>query len=320
MTNQGREDDDPRGPYLELSREEFTNLADNTDIDIDEATLARLRGVGDPIDISEVMAVYRPLTQLIHLRMRHTGHLYRAMNAFLGLSVERTPFVLAIAGSVAVGKSTTARLLRELLSRLPGSPKVELITTDGFLYPNEELDRRGLLERKGFPESYDRRALLSFVIDVKSGLDEVRAPVYSHITYDIVPGEYTVLRHPDILIVEGLNVLQPARRHSDGRSGLALSDFFDFSVYVDAEEGDVRDWFTDRFLTFRETAFSEPRSFFAQFASLSDDEAVRMAHQVWDEINGPNLAVNIAPTKGRATVILEKGTDHTVRTVRIRRI
>ncbi len=320
MGNVGRESDDARGPYLELSRAEFTNLADNTDIDINEETLARLRGAGDPMDMDEVMAVYRPLTQLIHLHMRHTGHLYRAMNAFLGLSVERTPFVLGIAGSVAVGKSTTARLLKEMLSHLPGNPRVDLITTDGFLFPNDVLEQRGILERKGFPESYDRRALQNFVVDVKSGLPEVKAPVYSHIVYDIVPGEFTTVSHPDILIVEGLNVLQPARHQGDGHSSLALSDFFDFSVYVDAEEQVLRNWFTERFLTFRHTAFSDPDSFFTQFARLTDEEAVQMAHQVWDDVNGPNLALNIGPTKGRATAILEKGPDHAVRKVWVRRI
>lgn len=312
-------DDSPRGPYLELDRQAWADLADNTDIDIDDQTLDRLRGLGDPTSQEEVMEVYAPLTQLIHLHMRHMGHLFRASNAFLCQDVRRTPFVIGVAGSVAVGKSTTARLLQELLSRSPGRPKVQLITTDGFLRPNAELERRGLLARKGFPESYDRRALLRFVVDVKSGMPQVSAPTYSHMTYDVTD-EVTIVHQPDILIVEGLNVLQPARMRADGTQGLALSDFFDFSVYVDADEDDIKHWYTQRFLQLRETAFSDPRSFFTRFADLTDVEAETMAHQVWDDINGPNLQLNVQPTRARATVILRKGPDHSVQSVRVRKI
>ena len=307
-------------PYVELTRSQWADLADHTDIDLDDETLARLRGLGDPTSHQDVAEVYVPLTQLLHLHRRHTGHLYRASNAFLTLNTERTPFVIGVAGSVAVGKSTTARLLQELLKRSPGDPEVSLVTTDGFLYPTAELEARGIFARKGFPESYDRRALQQFVMDVKSGLPEVMAPVYSHTIYDIVPGEFEVVRRPDILIVEGLNVLQPARVHPDGHVGLALSDFFDFSVYVDASQSDIRDWFTDRFLSLRETAFSKPDSFFAQFATLSDAEAIAFATRVWRDINGPNLVTNIEPTRDRATAILHKGADHSVEWVRVRKI
>ena len=307
-------------PFVELSRLEWASLAENTDIDLDEATVERLRGLGDPTSQRDVTEVYVPLTQLLHLYIHHTGNLFQATHGFLELDVERTPFVIAIAGSVAVGKSTTARLLQELLRRSPGHPQVDLVTTDGFLYPNDELHRRGILERKGFPESYDRRALIEFVSQVKSGLAEVRAPVYSHHVYDIVPGRTQVITKPDILIVEGLNVLQPARVHSDGTTGVALSDYIDFSVYVDADEDDIKQWFLERFLALRATAFQDPDSYFVRFADLSDAQATAMAMDIWDEINGVNLAQNIAPTRERATAILLKGPDHAVATIRVRKV
>lgn len=227
------DDNTEPGPFIELSRESWAALADSTEIDIDEATLDRIRGLGDPTSHRDVVEVYRPLTQLIHLYCMHTGALFDASYNFLQLTrhgMRRTPFIIGIAGSVAVGKSTVARLLQELMGRSPRRPVVDLVTTDGFLYPNKILEERGLLSRKGFPESYDRKALLKFVVDVKSGMPEVTAPVYSHVTYDIVPGQQLVVRQPDVLIIEGLNVLQPPRRRSSGTMGLALSDFFDFSV------------------------------------------------------------------------------------------
>ncbi len=317
------DDNTETGPFIELSRRSFADLAERTDIEIDERTLAEIRGLGDPTSQRDVVEVYRPLTQLIHLYCMHTGALFEASDAFLQLGspdMRRTPFVIGIAGSPAVGKSTVARLMKELLARSPRRPKVELMTTDGFLYPNAQLTAMGLFDRKGFPESYDRKALLKFVVDVKSGMPEVSAPVYSHISYDIVPDERVVVRHPDILIVEGLNVLQPPRLRSNGTMGLALSDFFDFSVYVDADESDIVDWYTSRFLALRQTAFTDPDSYFTEYADLTDAQSVEVAHEIWNQVNGPNLRRNVLPTRGRATAILRKGADHEVRSVWIRKI
>jgi len=313
-------EDDPFGPYLTLERRHWAALAAARGDFLETETLTRLRGVNEPTDVDEVREVYLPLTELIQLYSDRTGELYRDSHSFLGLSSARTPFVIGVAGSVAVGKSTTSRLLRELLSRAPGNPQVDLVTTDGFLFPNTRLEEMGLLERKGFPESYDRRRLVQFVMDVKSGVPEVTAPVYSHLVYDIVPDQQVVVRQPDILIVEGLNVLQPARRRTDGTMGLAVSDFFDFSVYVDADDGDVKSWYLRRFLALRETAFRNPRSYFRRFAEMPEAEAIGQASDIWDAVNGPNLVANIKPTRGRATAILRKAADHKVSWVRIRKI
>ncbi|VEJ59204.1 type I pantothenate kinase [Arachnia propionica] len=307
-------------PYVVLRRGAWASLANNTEIDLDEATLERLRGLGDPTSAEDVAEIYRPLTQLLHLYIANAGRLREESNRFLNLKVRRTPFVIGVAGSVAVGKSTTSRLLQELLRRAPGNPKVDLITTDGFLLPSAELEKRGLMDRKGFPESYDRRALLQFVIDVKSGEPRVTAPVYSHIIYDIVPDEQTVIESPDILIVEGLNVLQPARADTHGRSGAAVSDFFDFSVYVDADEANIKRWFLERFMVLRDTAFHDPQSFFKRFTQLSRAEALQFGSHIWNTINGPNLRENIETTRDRATAILRKGPDHRVQTIAIRKV
>lgn len=287
---------------------------------LDETDIERLRGVGDQLDLTEVAEVYLPLARLLNLYVAGARATRDATQAFLRQQPQPTPFVIGVAGSVAVGKSTTARLLQELLRRFDDTPRVELVTTDGFLWPNAELERRGLLQRKGFPDSYDRRALLRFVAAVKSGMDEVPAPVYSHLTYDIVPGEHVLVQRPDVLIVEGLNVLQPPLARPDSRNGLAVSDFFDFSIYVDAKEEDVRSWYVSRFLRLRQTAFADPGSYFHRYAALSDAEAVETAESIWGSINGPNLVENVLPTRSRASLVLSKGADHAVTRIRLRKI
>jgi len=307
-------------PYVELDRAAWARLRDQHPLSLTEDDVTRLQGTGDRLDLAEVEQVYLPLSRLLNFYVAATAGLHRITTDFLGERPERTPFVIGVAGSVAVGKSTTSRILRELLARWPGTPRVELVTTDGFLHPNAELERRGLLERKGFPESYDRRALLRFVAEVKSGKEEVSAPVYSHLTYDIVPNELIVVRHPDVLIVEGLNVLQAPRVRADGRTGLAVSDFFDFSVFVDARTEDIKRWYVERFLRLRETTFTDPNSYFHRYAALTDEQARETASDIWSSINGPNLIHNVVTTRGRANLVLSKGEDHSVQRVRLRKL
>ncbi len=307
-------------PYVELDRAAWAELGAHTDQPLSELEIDRVRGLGEQLDLDEVQQVYLPLSRLLSLYVESAGSLHRAQEDFLDRPTPpRTPFVVGLAGSVAVGKSTTARVLQQMLAHWPAHPKVALVTTDGFLYPNAELERRGILDRKGFPESYDRKALLKFVIDIKSGRDEVEAPVYSHLTYDVTDEKVTVSR-PDIVIVEGLNVLQPAQTRPDGRTGMAVSDFFDFTIYVDAATNDIKQWYTERFLRLRETAFRDPASYFAKYAGLSHGDAVSEAGRIWDEINGPNLSQNVAPSRSRATLVLRKGGDHSVSWVRLRKL
>lgn len=307
-------------PFVELERDTWARLANEMEQPFDQSDIERLRGIGEQLSLREVAEVYLPLSRLLSINVDAAAHLRRASNEFLGESTRRTPFVIGVAGSVAVGKSTTARVLQEMLRRWPNTPRVELITTDGFLYPNAELERRGLMQRKGFPESYDRRRLMRFVADVKSGAPEVRAPMYSHLTYDILPHEEVVVHRPDVLIIEGLNVLAPPRIRSDGTAGLSVSDFFDYSIYVDAKTTAIKQWYTERFMRLRSGAFADPKSYFHRYSKLSDAEATETSSDIWDRINGPNLIQNVLPTRGRAKLVMTKDAGHAVTRVLLRKV
>jgi len=299
---------------LVFERAQWAELRASTPLELGDSDLAELRGINERLDLDEVAEVYLPLSRLLSLHAVATRDRDSVTDTFLGVLPAPRPYIIGLAGSVAVGKSTTARILQALLARWPAHPRVELVTTDGFLFPNKELVARGLLDRKGFPESYDTAALIAFVAAVKRGEPEVTAPVYSHVRYDIIDGEEQVLQRPDVVIVEGLNVLQTVRgvsRH--------VSDFFDFTIYVDADERDIEQWFVTRFFTLRDTVFADPDSFFHAYASMNEDEAERFARMVWSTINGVNLREEILPTRTRARLVLEKGPDHRVRRVRLRR-
>jgi type I pantothenate kinase len=306
--------------YLDFDRAAWGRLRAATPLTLAERDLAELQGLNERVSLEEVETIFLPVSRLLNLHVAATQNLHKATDTFLGHSPAPIPYVIGIAGSVAVGKSTFARILRALLARWPAHPRVDLVTTDGFLWSNAELEARGLMHRKGFPESYHVRRLIEFLGDVKSGRDAVRAPVYSHRAYDIVPGDYQVVDRPDIVLVEGLNVLQ-ADDGAGSRGGrIFVSDYFDFSIYIDADEADIEAWYIARFLTLRETVFRDPGSFFHRYASLSDDEAAATAREIWRTINGVNLRENIAPTRERARLVLEKGPDHAVKRVRLRRI
>lgn len=312
---------DGLSPYRTFSREEWASLRADTPLTLTADDVARLQSLNDPISLDEVIAIYLPLTRLLALYVAATQGLFKATQRFLMAENEtKTPYVIGVAGSVAVGKSTTARILKALLSRWPNTPKVELVTTDGFLLPNAELTRLGLMERKGFPESYDTGALLRFLSDIKAGRRNVRAPVYSHLVYDVVPGAFDIVDGPDILIVEGLNVLQPARLPRDGTAIPFVSDFFDFSVYLDANEDVLHEWYVTRFMRLRDTAFRDPKSYFRKFADVSEAEALLMAERLWSRINLTNLRENILPTRRRASLILRKGDSHRIEEVALRRL
>jgi type I pantothenate kinase len=301
--------------YLTIKREDWAALRAATPLTLREEDLEKLRGINERIDLDEVAAVYLPLSRLLNLRVSAWKELARVSSTFLGAMPPRVPYVIGVAGSVAVGKSTFARILQALLSRWPDHPHVDLVTTDGFLHPNAVLQERGLMTRKGFPESYDTRHLIAFLRDVKSGVEEVRAPVYSHVVYDVLADEEIIVRQPDIVILEGLNVLQVRASATE-----FVSDYFDFSIYIDAEEHDIIDWFLARFMTLRETVFKDPRSYFRHFAALSDEEARATALEIWHGINGLNLRENILPTRERASLILHKAADHRVTDVRLHKL
>jgi type I pantothenate kinase len=320
-TNEMAQPADDLSPYRVFSRDEWARLRADTPLTLTAEEVLRLQSLNDPIGLDEVAAIYLPLSRLLSLYVAATQGLFKATQRFLLAEAEvKVPYIIGVAGSVAVGKSTTARVLKALLARWPNTPKVDLLTTDGFLLPNTELERLGLMERKGFPESYDTGKLLRFLADIKAGKRNVKAPLYSHLVYDVVPGEETAVDRPDILIVEGLNVLQPARLPKDGTAIPFVSDYFDFSVYLDAHEDDLHRWYVARFLKLRQTAFRDPKSYFAKYAELEEAEAMATADGLWSRINLPNLRENIVPTRQRASLILQKGPSHRIEQVRLRRL
>jgi type I pantothenate kinase len=307
-------------PYRTFSRDEWARLRADTPMTLVPRDLEALSGIIEELSIAEVEQIYLPLSRLLNLYVAASQELHAVTSKFLGRRDGRVPFIIGVAGSVAVGKSTTARVLRALLARWPDHPSVDLITTDGFLWPNRELEARGLMQRKGFPESFDTARLLNFLGDVKSGKSSVSAPIYSHFHYDIIPNQYVVIDRPDILIVEGLNVLQPARMPRDGEAIPFVSDFFDFSIYLDADPSVIEDWYVTRFMRLRQTAFRDPGAYFHRYAELNHEEAVAKALEIWNGINRINLEENILPTRQRARLILRKSADHRIDSVALRRL
>ena len=307
-------------PYHVFSKAEWSGFRADEPMTLTADDIERLRALNDPISLSEAEQIYLPLSRLISYYVEATQGLHRASMRFLGTTDGKLPYIIGVAGSVAVGKSTTARILRALLRRWPSSPKVDLVTTDGFLFPNAALAERGLMEKKGFPESYDRARFVRFLSDIKSGRPSVGVPVYSHLSYDIVPDEQVVVDRPDILIVEGLNILQPGELPKTGRPIVFASDFIDFSIFIDASEDDLRTWFMERFARLRQTAFTDRRSFFHRFSEMGEQDATAFGAWAWDAINLPNLRHNILPTRSRADLILCKGSSHAVERVELRKL
>ena len=307
-------------PYRIFSREQWAHLRDDTPMTLEPGEFSRLRSMHDRLDLKEVEDIYLPLSRLLSIYVDAAQRLYYSQRQFLGIRDRKMPYIIGIAGSVAGGKSTTARVLQALLARWSPRPKVDLVTTDGFLHPNAVLERLGLIQKKGFPASYDLPLLLSFLSDIKAGRRQVRAPVYSHLSWDIVPNQWQEVDQPDILIVEGVNVLQTGPLPQHGKAVPVVSDFFDFSVYIDADEAVLREWYVERWLTLRDTAFTDPKSYFHRYALLSDEEAIATATAIWERTNLANLEENILPTRPRATLILKKGADHVIETVSLRRL
>ena len=307
-------------PYHHFTRSEWAALRADTPLTLTLEDLSKLKSLDDPISLEEVIAIYLPLSRLLALYVAATQGLFKATQRFLGAEDGKMPYIIGVAGSVAAGKSTLSRVMRALLSRWPNTPKVELVTTDGFLYPNAVLEAEGLMDKKGFPESYDGASLLRFLSDVKAGTRSVRAPVYSHLTYDVRPGDYVTVDRPDILIVEGLNVLLPGRPLKDGRATPFVSDFFDFSIYLHADDAELERWYVARFMRLRQTAFRDPRSYFRKYADLDDAAAEATARDIWSRINLRNLHENILPTRARANLVLTKGASHLVEDVELRKL
>lgn len=308
-------------PFTTFTRSEWAALRESYPMEVTADEIDKLKGVNDVLNLQEIADIYLPLTRLIHLHAIASQELYRSRSVFLQKQEKKVPYIIGIAGSVAVGKSTHARVLHTLLSRWNKHPRVDLVTTDGFLYPNAELEKRGLMNKKGFPESFNVQALLQFLAEIKSGKAHVEAPVYSHISYDVLPHEKQVVEQPDIVIIEGINVLQPPRRRVEQEEDeVAVSDYFDFSIYIDAAESDIFQWYVERFKKLRETAFRNPDSYFHKYADLNDKEAYDFAKDIWDRINHRNLTENIRPTKNRADLILRKGGDHLVDQIKMRKI
>lgn len=307
-------------PYRHFTKQQWSDLRNGQPMTLTEPDIKRLRALTDPISLAEAEEIYLPLSRLLAYYVEAIQGLNAVATRFLHTPGDKVPFIIGVAGSVAVGKSTTSRILQALLSRWPSSPKVDLVTTDGFLHPNRVLEERGMMQRKGFPESYDRARFVNFLADIKSGKGKVAVPVYSHLVYDVVPGEEVIIDRPDILIVEGLNILQPGELPRDGSPILFASDFIDFSIFIDADVEDLREWYITRFFRLRDTAFRDPTSFFRKFSEMSEAEAGAFGLQVWESINLPNLLENVLPTRGRADLILKKGKDHRVEEVKLKRL